>query len=508
MAGPEPRAGWLFGPSIDLLAGCGLGYVLLALAVALARPSMARVEAWIPLVILVTGVPHYGATLLRVYGDAPSRRRYAAHAFGLGGLVWLAFLVGLARPAGGALLITLYLSWSPFHYTGQNFGLALMFLHRRGVPVSPTLRRLLSASFTLSFAITFAAWHRAGSGRQDPIYAAGASYRFVPLGIPDPVVKIALVVLGIAWLATTAIAIALVVRGGRARAALPALALVASQALWFVLPSALAVLAPEAWGSAGPASAFIWIALAHSVQYLWVSAHYARGSQGGAGPAWLLRAILAGAAIWVVPAFAFAPGALGRLPFDSGLGLLVAAAVNIHHFILDGAIWKLRDAKVARVLVEGGREPDDLVAAEPARRPPIAWSRVALVTVGALSAAAWISATWEREIGWRHAVAAGDVDRVARAAERLAAVGRDGPRIHAALGRLLARRGREREARVEFQRSLALQPTAAAWVGLGRLDEARGDADAAREDYRRALAIDPTHAAALAGDRALADPDP
>ena len=232
---------WLFGPAIDLVAGCGLGYVAVAVVVALARPSMARVEAWIPLVILVTGIPHYGATLLRAYGDPVARRRHALHAFGLSGLVWIAFLVGLTRPVGGAALITLYLSWSPFHYAAQNFGLALMFLHRRGVPVPPSLRRALSASFTLAFALTLVAWHRAGSAGQDWLYAAGAGYRFVPLGIPAPIVKIASFVIGAAYLAVTIGAIAMMARGGRSRAALPALALVASQVLWFVLPSSAVV---------------------------------------------------------------------------------------------------------------------------------------------------------------------------------------------------------------------------------------------------------------------------
>ena len=92
------------------------------------RPSLGWF--YIPFVVLVTGIPHYGATLLRVFARAEARRRYAWWAFGAGALVWGAFLAGSRVAWVGAWLITLYLSWSPWHYAAQNFGLALMFLLR------------------------------------------------------------------------------------------------------------------------------------------------------------------------------------------------------------------------------------------------------------------------------------------------------------------------------------------------------------------------------------------
>ena len=52
-----------------------------------------------------------------------------------------------------------------------------------------------------------------------------------------------------------------------------------------------------------------------------------------------------------MPALVFAPQVLGGLPYDLGLGLMVASAVNLHHFVLDGAIWKLRNTRVAGVLL-------------------------------------------------------------------------------------------------------------------------------------------------------------
>ncbi|HMY20707.1 MAG TPA: hypothetical protein PKA58_30490, partial [Polyangium sp.] len=58
---------WLFGPRIDLIFGCGVGHAVLTLLLALFRPRMDALQGWLPFLILLTGLPHYGATLERVY---------------------------------------------------------------------------------------------------------------------------------------------------------------------------------------------------------------------------------------------------------------------------------------------------------------------------------------------------------------------------------------------------------------------------------------------------------
>jgi hypothetical protein len=504
------RRDWLLGPLQDLLLGCGLGYVALVALLALWRPDLSRVQGWLPIVVLATGVPHYGATLLRVYGTKESRRRYARYAVVFTALVWAAFLVGLRVPVAGSCLITLYLTWSPWHYTSQNYGLALMFLGRRGVPVSAGTKRLLRASFVLSYALVFLAYHRtAAAGGRDPMYAASESYRFLPLGIPDGVTRGLALGLGGLWVAVTGLCLSGLVRASRPRALVPAALLVLTQALWFALPALGDQVAPAGyWGGGAAARAFIWIAIAHSVQYLWVSRYYARtagGTSRTGGARYYLQVLLAGAAIWTVPALLFAPDALGRVPFEMGLGLLVAAAVNLHHFLIDGAIWKLRDARVGQVLLAGTEaSPSAPTAPLPTHRGgPPSLTVLLLGAVGALSAISWAWATWEKEMGQRRAYAAGDLARLERAAGRLALLGRDGPQIHVALGRLKARRGLIQAALVEYQRSLALAPTAAAWVGIGRLREAQEHWRGALDAYQAALGADTgdTAARATAFDR-------
>ena len=48
-------------------------------------------------------------------------------------------------PALGTFLVTLYLTWSPWHYTGQNYGLAVMFLRRSGVEVDARTKRWMAS---------------------------------------------------------------------------------------------------------------------------------------------------------------------------------------------------------------------------------------------------------------------------------------------------------------------------------------------------------------------------
>src|SRR5581483_3619939 len=89
---PGGRGGWLFGPLPDLCFGCGLGYAALVALLLCVRPDMARLRPWLPLLILCTGVPHYGATLLRVYATPEARRRHARAALLAGALPLTAFL--------------------------------------------------------------------------------------------------------------------------------------------------------------------------------------------------------------------------------------------------------------------------------------------------------------------------------------------------------------------------------------------------------------------------------
>jgi tetratricopeptide (TPR) repeat protein len=490
-----PSQRWLYGPIPDLLLGAGVAYALFFVLQAAAGAGLRQLVpySFAPLVLLVSGTPHYGATLLRVYERREDRRAYAFFAVWVTIAMAALFAVGAHSALVGSLLLTLMLTWSPWHYTGQNYGIALMFLRRRGVSISPALKRTIYASFVLSFVLTFLAVHGAAPGGQyAPTPYEGTAYRFISLGIPDSIRLPAFAVVGLAYAASVVAAAVMALRVASPRDLLPAAVLVGTQALWFSVPTlvryhgVLQGIEPLALQHAQ--YSFVWVGVGHSLQYLWITSYYARHREPGLRPGgYLAKTLLAGAALWSVPALLFAPGLLGRVPFDDGLELLVSATVNLHHFILDGAIWKLRDGRIARILIRSATGDAEAPAAiAPARRfrlGPLVW------VVGAACAAMMAWAPLEHEFGVRRASQRDDADRIEHALTRLSRVGRDSAQVRAALGVALARQGRFGEAVGAAESGLALHPSPEAWRALALVYQMAGRPTHAISAYREALRL-------------------
>ncbi len=493
---------WLFGPVSDLVLGCGLGYAAIFVLLSLAGDGVRSVVPYglAPLLALVTGGPHYGATLLRVYERREDRRAYVFFAVWATLLVWLAFGVGLYSVVFGSFLLTLYLTWSPWHYTGQNYGIALIFLRRRGVEVTARTKRFIYASFFCSFLLTVLAIHGpAASADYTPVGFYGTRYALLRLPIPGAAQVLLFVSALLGYLAASVAAAVSLLRVARLRDLAPTALLVGTQALWFAVPvlaRQLDVLqGVEPLSTEYAAYAFLWVAAGHAVQYLWVTSFYASASSRFDGYLrYLGRCFLAGAAIWVVPALLFAPGLLGRVPYDAGLAVLIAAVVNLHHFILDGAIWKLRDGRVARILVRAREETIEAPSNRVSRGGPV---RRLVWAVGLVCVAIIVAGTLEEEFGFRQAIARGDVARVERAAERLAWLGRDSPVVRANAGALAADLGDLERGRRNVAASLALYPTADAWRIEGWMHEQAGDAAKAMAAYQNALDLRPDSVEAM-----------
>jgi hypothetical protein len=511
-ASPATRR-WLFGPATDLLLGCGGLHLLLVLLFAV--PVVQRgVDPWLVLgaglISHLTNTPHYGATLLRVYEQRSERRRFALFSVWITLALALLVVAGLHHALLGSLLITVYATWSPWHFSGQNYGLSLMLMRRRGVDVDLPTKRLLYASFLLSFALTALLLHtEAGDIALAPVPAAiSGKYRFLSLGLPDAFSRALFPLLGTAYLAVIGVAGARLSRHGNARDLAPAALLIFTQLMWFSFPALLRYM--DAFTTSNIAFGAFGVSIAHSVQYLWVTSYFATNSaRGERVPAFLARTLLAGAAVVVFPALVFAPELLGTVPFNAGLGILLFSVVNLHHFLLDGAIWKLRDGPVARVLLRSPEEAaaDAPTAAAVSHGP---W-RTAFFAAGALAFGVAIFYAFEVEFGINRALRSSDLPRVEAAVQHLRWIGRDDYRIHRQLADALARETwREALANdtagdeVDFsaaihhyEESLRIYESAAAWLGLGNVEYTRGDYAAARRAYESALRLNPRHFRAL-----------
>lgn len=492
-----PSHRWLFGPVPDLLLGCGLLYVIAFGLFAVAGPEIrqGQLVGLAPILVLLFGAPHYGATYLRVYENRSERRRYAVFAVHATVAMALLFVAGLHSPLVGALLLTVYLSWSPWHYTGQNYGLAVMFLRRRGVSLDPLTKRLLHASFTLSFLLAFAVMHESGGAASDtPVDytladAAEGRVRFLPLGIPREVARILLLGLGAGYLAALGAAAVRLLRRAPAADLLPTAALVTTQALWFSAPFALrhwqvsTGIEPLDWQFRS--HYFVWIAAGHAIQYLWICTWYARSAPRWRGvPAYLGKTFLAGPAVWALPLIVFAPWALGSFFYEGAVLLVLASAINIHHFILDGAIWKLRDSRIASVLLRAS-EPETSDAREPAR-----WPRRLVWSVAACGMAAAVLSN-AGQVSLARSLAFDRTTEAMRNLDWLAWFGRDTAPQRLQVARRLWELGLQGAAKEQLARSLELAPSVGAWSLLARIEEDRHDWAAAIAAYEAGLAIEP-----------------
>ena len=512
MVAPAPsNTRWLFGPAPDLLLGCGLLYVLaIAALTAFGTESTPRPSHLLPFLVLMLSLPHYGGTLLRVYERRADRRGYWFFSVYATLLVFLGFIAGLYNSVVGSWMLTLYLTWSPWHYTGQNYGIAVMFLRRRGVDVTAEVKRLLYASFILSYVLSFLAFHGSIFVLAYTLPETGAQAMpgeskigFLPLGIPMPIGRIAFPLVAAAYIGALLACGRLLLQRASLWDLAPVATIVLTQALWFSIPLCVGY-----WGGTtgiGPLDArfessdyYVMVALGHAVQYLWVTTYYARSSRRWRGYSnYLLKVLAAGVAVWTLPGFIFAPDGSGP-SYGAELTLLVAAAVNIHHFILDGAIWKLRNFRIASVLIRSTRDFED--SPDPTAQRS-RWLRRGVWSLAACGLAGGCFVFSQDVVGSR-AMARNDYHAAAAALDRLSWFGRDSARLRHGLGEHAMNWGGFDEAIRQYRRSLAMTPNVGGYVGLGEVYALQADWRGAVRTYESALERFPDAAELLyrAGD--------
>ena len=499
---------WLFGPVRDLVFGCGLLYAALVPIYAFWGTEIRQAQPGFLMALLVIAfsMPHYGATLLRVYEQRRERRRYALFAVHSTLAILALSVFGLYDSFVGSLLTTVYLTWSPWHYTGQNYGIAVMFLRRRGLNPTPAAKRLLYGSFFFSFLTALLVMHSGSEFGYGFAQFDGGDVRFLPLGWSTSLVLFAAPLSSALSIACLIAASVLLARVGRLRDLIPTWTLALTQALWFSVPFLLAFYGRDT--GIGPLDAQstsvpdfqIWIWVSHGIQYIWITTFYARAEKSWRSyGSYFGKILLAGSAIWTLPAILFAPAALGVRSYDAGLALVIASAVNIHHFILDGAIWKLRRSRVAAVLIRDSHAEATTAEPEEDSRARNRWLRRVVwgTTVAGLLSTAFVFE--QRQFAYRGARNRGDIAATDRILDRLAWFGRDDEDWRLALGATAERQRDFAMALSQYEKSLALRPSVevlekVGWVGM-RTREWREAAKA----YDKILAIDPNHADALLG---------
>jgi Flp pilus assembly protein TadD len=370
-AGPQV---YLFSPALDLwLVAGGLSLVVIPFAM-LAPPVLgAMVFAFLNLLCVY---PHYMATNYRVYGSAAQVRRYKFFA-----IYTTAFLLLVAIASHVLvgmwvyLAIVAYMILGPYHYTGQNYGIALMYARRGGIDVTLGEKRLLYAS-GFAFMLTYLLLIPVRPLDITPPILAGVR-------LPPDIARAAHIALMIVGAACGAIFLGRMSRRAPLRTLVPIIFLIIAQFAWFALPSAFVLFRRQIWLTGISLALFATATnVLHCTQYLGITSYYtkrerAASQEGFRLGRYLLILLVGGALLWPVAMRLFSE----VFVIDYGLTFLVLAAlINIHHYILDGAIWKLRDSRIARFLVSA----DD----------PQTASTPSIPRDAARSASVWRGAAW------------------------------------------------------------------------------------------------------------------
>jgi len=509
---------WIYGPWVDLVIGCGAWSAPLLLLGTYAFSGEANSWSFaFYFLALLFNYPHFMATVYRAYH---SYDEFAKYRFFTVHVALLLACAGLIAHLWYPLLpwiFTLYICWSPWHYTGQNYGLLMMFARRAGLTPTEKERHALHLAFIASYLMLLFSFHTGASG--DAL--------ILSLGLPATFTLPARAILGLFFLLASGWVLISLARRASWRQLLPSATLVTTQFLWFLLPAAIELLSgkevPQTRYSSGI------LAVLHSAQYLWITSYYQEKESRAAGKApwsfakYLLTLVAGGIALFIP-----GPWLASRL-FHTDFAasfLTFTALVNLHHFILDGAIWKLRDSRIAALLLGARSESGKSAVAASATAKFFGWfagttasARVVrvLLLVGLLL---W-GAMDQLRFYWANVAASlGSLQRAARlnpddsaVQSRLAAAADSAgkhnvalaalkvaadvnPRNHGlqnAYARGLIVNGRDEEAYAFYQKLLSRWPQDAnALVNYGILAQKLGHPEEALDSWQRAVAADPT----------------
>lgn len=332
-------------PWVDyLFVGAGISLPLFALLYLFPRLNPVSGQVPYGLFIAINGA-HFAASTVRLYTKPGARQ---AHPF----LSWVfpvvcfAFVgLALSWPRLGGHVKALYFTWSPFHYAAQTYGLAVMYAMRSGARLGPRDKQQIWYVCMLPFVYSFFTTQM------------GGVFWFVSrdlLAIP----AVAVAYQGLVWLLRLAVlflpvSLFLQLRHMRGtHVPLISLLLQLTNGLW--------------WLGSDYLNAWFWTAVFHSVQYLIVATvRHVDERVPRAQAVGRLRAVM-----WHGTAFYGFSLAVGVLLFVVGPAAYTAAGfdgmesyammtlvINLHHFIVDGFIWRSAPAPAGSPNASPGARP-------------------------------------------------------------------------------------------------------------------------------------------------------
>ncbi len=293
---------------------------------------------------------HTISTYVRIYSTPENRERFKLYAYYLPWCSAFLFALCLIFPKAAGFCVYLHLMWVFQHYVGQTFGISLIYCYKRNYFFKPWERetyRWFMHSFS-AFVISRILCFRELS--PDDLYGVKLPFYHLPYQLFS--------VCKIAFLIMTAAFLTMVLRK------------YILEKKFLPLPSIALICTIIGIGmSTGMANAVVWVygpAFFHGSQYLAVSLGFylkekglEEGKMKEVGQHLLSQFVSPrGLQYWglVIAAGIFVYVGIPSIFQNYGFGFVyvatvVQACINFHHFVTDGAIWRLRDQKCREILL-------------------------------------------------------------------------------------------------------------------------------------------------------------
>ncbi len=329
---PLLGAAWdfmLLGPGATLLVS-GLYVALIAVG---RSGAAAMLAATLSLTLLG---PHYAATYRRAYSSMEILRAHPLVTLVAPVVLVAGAMAAIAWPASfGPFYFLAYVAWSGFHYSRQSLGIAMLYPLRQKARLDAREKRLLGLPLYVSWLVSLIGLLGVNTSARNPAYEIVRD-TFAPVRLPGWGLALALLPLLASFAGVVVVARARAARGQRLPRAV--YGVIFAQVVWF------------AWGIFYPYFNIVLVPVFHSLQYLALTSwHYTKGERrrsltsfGGYVATVLVLGLVINPGLVAI----FVPG--GSSPRALAIAAAVISAVNLHHFLLDGRIWRTRERKVAQ----------------------------------------------------------------------------------------------------------------------------------------------------------------
>ncbi len=289
----------------------------------------------------IVNQPHYSATYYRVYRGWDEVKRYSIVSIWLP-LVLLILAAGCfaAPQAMAPWFCKAYFLSVSYHYAGQTYGIALIFLRKIGISIT----RFIKISVGLPVYSSALLWLIGDEVISRRRYYSGVELALV--GFPSWTYLFAMFILVFGIMLYIAMTITLASRGQK----VPLIVhiVVVAQLTWFTMAPRL-----EFFG--------LLVPFFHCLQYLLITTYFYLQEISKRNP---IKAQDFFASKYFIKYYALLfllgvilfHGVPNLLAYAGIASILLSTAIvhsfiNLHHFLIDGEIWKLRKPEVAELLV-------------------------------------------------------------------------------------------------------------------------------------------------------------